>query len=165
MAGASKYTEADKAAVYVLLQVHAGNVKRTARESGYPESTVRQWKKDFSEKGPPSADVVAEVSQDFIADAQRIRNKALLRAEEMVDDRSKSMRLAELTALSGMLTDKLNTAQGLDVRRVEHQHHLPDAEEARELMRGFASELIAMSASRDGEIIDAEIVETKSLTP
>jgi transposase-like protein len=165
MAGVRKYTESDRAAVYVSLQVNDGNVKRTARETGYPESTVRLWKKDFSTKGPPSADAVATVSADFVADGERIRNKALLRAEEMVDDRSTNLKLAELTALSGMLTDKLNTARGLDVRRVEHQHRLPDAEEARELMRGFASELIAMSASRDGEIVDAEIVETKSLTP
>jgi transposase-like protein len=165
MAGAKKYTESDRAAVYFSLQVNDGNVKRTARETGYPESTVRLWKKDFATKGPPSADAIEEVSSDFVADGERIRNKALLRAEEMVDDRSTNLKLAELTALSGMLTDKLNTARGLDIRRVEHQHHLPDAEEARELMRGFASELIAMSAARDGEIIDAEIVETKSLTP
>jgi transposase-like protein len=165
MAGASKYTESDKAAVYFSLQVNDGNVKRTAREAGYPESTVRQWKKDFSEKGPPSAEALEEVSSDFIKDGERIRNKALDRIEQVLDDPLSKPRLAELNTTVGVLTDKLNTARGLSVQRVEHQHHLPPAEEARELMRGFASELIAMSAERDGEIIDAEVVEIKSLNP
>jgi transposase-like protein len=165
MAGVSKYTEADRAAVYFSLQITGGNIKRTAREAGYPESTVRGWKKDFAENGPPSAEAIEEVSSDFIKDGERIRNKALDRIEQVLDDPLSKPKLAELNTTVGVLTDKLNTARGLDVKRVEHQHHLPDAEEARELMRGFASELIAMSASRDGEIIDAEIVETKSLTP
>jgi transposase-like protein len=163
MAGVSKYTESDRAAVYFSLQVNAGNVKRTARETGYPESTVRLWKKEFSEKGPPSTDAVEAVSSDFIADGERIRNKALMRAEKMIDDTGSNLKLAELTAISGMLTDKLNVALGLATKRVEHQHHLPSADEARELLRGFADEMAALTAERDAEIIDAEIVEQRAL--
>jgi len=165
MAGVSKYTEEDRGKVYFSLQLNDGNVKRTSRELGYPESTVRQWKKDFVENGPPAADVVEEVSNQFVVVGERIQFKALLRAEKMVDDPGTPLKLAELTALSGMLTDKLNAARGLATQRVEHKHTLPSADEARELLRGFASELIEMSASRDGEIIDAEIVEIKALHP
>ena len=163
MAGRSKYAEADRAAVFVVLGVNEGNVKRTARETGYPESTVRMWKKEFAEKGPPSSDAVEEVSSNFIADGERIRNKALMRAEAMIDDKGSNLKLAELTALSGMLTDKLNVALGLATKRVEHQHHLPTADEARELLRGFAEEMAVLTASRDAEIIDAEIVEQRAL--
>lgn len=163
MAGVSKYTESQKASVYLSLQVNAGNVKRSARETGIPESTVRLWKKDFAENGPPNTDVLEAVSSDFIADGERIRNKALKRAEKMIDDEDSKLKLAELTALSGMLTDKLNVAQGLATGRVEHQHHLPSADEARELLRGFAEEMASLSAAHDAEIIDAEVIEQRAL--
>jgi hypothetical protein len=163
MAGVSKYTESDRAAVYFSLQVNSGNVKRSARETGYPESTVRLWKKEFSEKGPPAADAVEAVASDFVADGERIRNKALMRAEKMIDDVDSNLKLAELTAISGMLTDKLNVAQGLATKRVEHTHTLPTADEARELLRGFADEMRQLASERDAEIIDAEVIEQRAL--
>ena len=42
MAGRAKYTEEDRAKVFVLLRTNDGNVKRTSREAGVPENTVRR---------------------------------------------------------------------------------------------------------------------------
>jgi transposase-like protein len=162
VAGRAKYTEADKAKVFTLLAANDGNVKRTSRESGYPENTVRRWRNEFKET-PPSLEAVETAMGEFVEDAERIRGKALVWVEEMIDKRDPKVKMNDLNNIAGTLTDKLDRARGLDIKRVEHQHHLPSPDEARELMRGFVQEAFALSVARDAEIIDAEIVEQASL--
>jgi transposase-like protein len=163
MAGRSKYTEEDKARVFVLLQANDGNVKRTARESGLPENTVRRWRNEFNDEGPPSTEMVEQAASDFVATAERIRNKALDWAEEMIDQRDAKVKMNDLNNLAGTLQDKIDRAKGLDAKRVDVQHHLPSADEARELLRGFVQEMAVASAGRDAEILEAEIVEQAAL--
>jgi transposase-like protein len=160
VAGRAKYTEADKAKVFTLLAANDGNVKRTSRESGYPENTVRRWRNEFKET-PPRAELVEKAAADFIAEADIVRNLALAEIKRKIQ--AGEGKISELNVTVGVLTDKIDRARGLDVKRVEHQHHLPSPEEARALLRGFAQEVFQLSASRDAEIIDAEIVEQPAL--
>ena len=160
MAGRAKYTAADKAKVFALLAANDGNVKRSARDGGYPENTVRRWRNEFKET-PPDLELIEQAVGDFVEDADRVRFKALRKIEEMIDAGKATVSALNVTV--GVLTDKIDRARGLDVRRVEHQHHLPGPEEARELIRGFAQEVFALSVSRDAEIIEAEVVEQAEL--
>jgi hypothetical protein len=125
-----------------------------------PENTVRRWRNEFVEN-PPSLEAVELALGNFVEDADRVRHKALRKIEEMIDANKATVSALNVTV--GVLTDKIDRARGLDIHRVEHQHHLPSPEEARELIRGFAQEVFALSVSRDAEIIDAEVVEQAAL--
>lgn len=160
MAGRATYSESDKARVYVVLTANDGNVKRTSRETGVPENTVRRWRNDFKQDGPPPTDAVEEAAQDFVGDAERVRNLALARIEKLIPT---SEKLNELNNTVGILTDKIDRARGLDTRRIEHTHHLPAADEVRELMSGFVEGMKELSRAREAEIVEAEIVEQVSL--
>ena len=75
--GRATYTDADKAKVYVVLTTNDGNVKRTARETGVPENTVRRWKKWFEDNGPPNLEEVEAQAGDFVATANEVRFLAI----------------------------------------------------------------------------------------
>lgn len=162
------YTETDKARVYVVLTANDGNVKRTARETRVPEQTVRRWRDEWEKNGPPSTEEVEQAAATFVDDAVDLRELGMqairLKLELLVQD-PKAVKIAEITTLVGVLTDKIDRASGLDVRRVDHQHHLPPAEEIRELMAGFVTGMKQLSADREAEIVDAEIVEQPALPP
>lgn len=160
MAARATYTEADKARVHVVLASNDGNVKRTARELGVPENTVRRWKKEF-ESDPPSTDLVQAVLGSFVDDAEEVRNLALQRIKVLIP---KSDKINELNNTVGILTDKIDRAKGLDVRRVEHEHKL-DPASVREALVGFMQDMQTMSREREVEIVAAEIVEQPALGP
>ena len=153
---ASKYSEADKARVYVLLATNDGNVKRTSRDSGLPESTVRMWKRDFEINGPPALDeeIQAEVG-DFVGEAVTVRWKAL----RVLDSKIADAKPSELIAVIGVLTDKIDRARGLAIGRVEHVHALPSPEEIRESLGAALQGVLEAAKQRQFEIVDAEIVE------
>jgi hypothetical protein len=90
MAGKATYDESDKARLYVVLAANDGNVKRTARETGVPESTVRRFKKMFEEEGPPDMKLFRQELNTFVSDADRVRFKALHRIEELIPTRRRS---------------------------------------------------------------------------
>jgi transposase-like protein len=147
--------------VYVVLTANDGNVKRTARETGVPENTVRRWRNDFQKNGPPKTDEVEQAASDFVEDADRVRTKALALIEQKID--AGDAKVNELNNTVGILTDKIDRAKGLDSRRVDHHHHLPAADEVRELMEGFVNNARALSVAREAEIVEAEIVEQPAL--
>lgn len=159
MAGRATYSEDDKARVYVVLLANDGNVKRTSRETGVPENTVRRWKKQFEKDGPPAEEKVEEAASDFLEEADTVRFMALRRIKELIPESNK---IGELNTTVGILTDKIDRVR-LPNKQVDHVHHLPPADEIRELMAGFAQGMAELSRARDEEIVDAEIVEKPAL--
>jgi transposase-like protein len=162
VAARATYTDADKAKVYVVLTTNEGNVKRTARETGVPENTVRRWKKDFEENGPPSTEEVEREVTNFLEEAVSVRDLSLqalrLKVELLLKDPDK-VKVAELTTLMGVLTDKIDRAAGLALGRVEHQHTLPPVEEMAAQLGSALRLAIEAADRRDVEIIDAEFEE------
>lgn len=153
MAGRATYTETDKAKVYVVLRANDGNVKRTARETGVPENTVRRWRDEFIDN-PPRTELVEVATGEFVEDASRVRNLALRRIETLIPD---SKKISELNVTVGILTDKIDRANGVG-EKVSHEHHLPAADEIRELMQGFVAGMRDLAQSREEEIVDAEVL-------
>lgn len=158
MARAS-YTDDDKAKVFVALTANEGNVKRTARETGVPTSTVRRWKNEWSAEGPPDASHLEVAVGEFLEDAERVRHKALRTLEEKLPDATPSA----LVATVGMLTDKIHVVKGLATSRQETVHTLPPAEDIAKALSAAFSATIASARERDlaideADIIDAEIV-------
>lgn len=160
MAGRATYTEADKAKVYVVLSANDGNVKRTSRETGVPENTVRRWRNEFVEN-PPTTTAAEEAAGDFVGEAESVRNLALERIKTLIPT---SEKINELNNTVGILTDKIDRARGLgDSRRVEHNHTLSSSEELKALMGEFLATSKELAVSREAEIVDAEIVEQPAL--
>lgn len=164
MAGRATYTEEDKARVFVVLAANDGNVKRTSRETGVPVGTIRSWRVQF-EENPPDTSMLEKVVGDFVERASSIRDDGLevigLKLTLLKNDPEKA-KIAELSTLVGILTDKIDRASGV-TQRVSHEHHLPPADEVRELMRGFVDTVQELSRAREEEIVDAEIVEQPAL--
>lgn len=154
MAGRATYGDADQARVYVALQANDGNVKRTARETGVPESTVRRWREEWERGGPPPADALELAVDDFYVQAEAVRFEALAMLRMKIPD----AKPGELITIIGVLDDKLARVKGLGTK-TEHKITLPSAEELRALMSGFVAGAITAAERRHEEIVDAEIVE------
>lgn len=157
MAGKSQYSDSDKARVYTTLLANEGNVKRTARETGVPEATVRRWKNEF-EENPPSTEAIQAAAGDFLSDAKRVRNKAVLEIERQIDARE--MKGAALVTVVGVLDDKITRVEGVVTKhQVDHVHHLPSAEEARELLGGLLTGAIESGRNRQAELVESGLQE------
>lgn len=150
------YSNQDKARVYVILATNEGNVKRTARESGVPEATVRRWKREFEVSGPPvmEEDLLAEIG-DFLEEGERVRWKAL----KVLDHKIADAKPSELITVIGVLTDKIDRARGLAIGKVEHVHALPSPDEIRDSLSAAFQGVLEAAKQRQEEIIDAEIHE------
>jgi transposase-like protein len=158
MAGRAKFTESDKAQVFVALTANDGNIKRTVRDTGVPESTIRRWKVEWEKTGPPDIEAITAAIDDFYVEAEDVRYRALTKMREKIDDPKTT--LSALVAAVGMLDDKIARVKGIgQSRKVEHTLALPTAQEAQELMRGFLQAGIEAARKRDEEIIEAEFVE------
>lgn len=149
------FTDEDKARAYVVLTANQDNIKRTARDTGIAESTLRDWKREWADGGPPDMGLVAEAADDFMHDAERVRHKALAQLEKKLPDATPSA----LVATVGMLTDKIAMARGLATTRNETVHALPPAEEIAKTLGAAFEAALQAAKGRDLEIIDAEVVE------
>lgn len=156
MAGRSAYAEGDRARVYAVLLSNSGNVKRTARDTGIPEQTVRRWKGEF-EENPPAQDLVAPIAADIVKDMDRVRRMALSEMERKI--LGGEAKLAELNTVFGTLTDKMNILDGLATSRVDHTLTLPSADEIRAVLLPAIQASIDAAAERQQDIIDADVVE------
>lgn len=155
---ATKFSDADKARTFVALTANDGNVKRTTRDTGVPESTVRRWKQEWEQNGPPDTSAVEEAVESFYTEAEEVRLEALRALRQKINDPRTTV--SALVAVVGVLDDKIARVKGIGASsRIEHKLTLPSAEEAAELMRGFVQAGIEAARRRDEEIIDAEIVE------
>jgi len=161
MARRTTYTDDELARLYVALTANDGNVKRTARDTGVPESTVRTWKQRWETEGPPNIGEVEKAVTSFTDDAERVRNKALLAIEEKIP----GAKVGELTTLVGVLDDKIQRARGLAIGRVEHVHTLPPAEEIKAVLGAVFQGSLEAAAQRESEIVDAEIISVEEQAP
>ena len=150
------YTDADRVAVHAALTASGGNIKRTARETNIPVSTVRDWKTYWEQEGFPEElmAVYDQVVEDIVEGLQRVRDKALLELESLIEKHELKGR--ELVAAVGMLTDKIRLYKGEATSRSESRMQLPAPEELRELMSGFFAGAVAAAEERAAEIDDAE---------
>jgi transposase-like protein len=161
VAGKPQYDEASRARVYTTLLANEGNVKRTARETGVPESTVRRMKQEF-ETNPPSVEAVEAAAADFISTAKEVRDLALQRIKERLEssDKKEQGTLPQLSTVLGVLDDKITRVEGPTQRtQVDHIHHLPSADEARALLGGLLQGAIEGGRLRQAALADAGLVE------
>ncbi|HEY6018904.1 MAG TPA: hypothetical protein VIY48_03145 [Candidatus Paceibacterota bacterium] len=161
MASRRVYTDKDRALVFTELTINEGNIKRTARNLNMPVSTVRYLKQQWEKQGVPESvqEALPAVVSDFVADAERIRDKLLIRLEEYVD--SGDIKPREIVPALGMLVDKIRAIRGLD-RQIEHRHkvELPNPEEIRELFAGAIEGVLGAAQQRVAEIEDVEFEES-----
>ena len=153
MAGRSTYSDEDKGAVLAVLAANGGNIKRTSRETGVAEGTLRYWIK----KAPPSDETVQAAVLEFVSRAEAIRKMALDELEKSIETGKVSAR--ELITVVGVLDDKITRAKGLPTQRTEQKLALPSREELASLLGGFVQGAIQMAEQRDEEIVDAEYAE------
>lgn len=155
------YTDEDRARVYMELQIHDGNIKRVARETGVPETTVRNWKENWERDGVPDAiqQMSADVAHEFADEASMVRGVALKQLEAKVRKGEGSVK--DLAVTIGILTDKIDRARGVAKKNDEpaRPSELPSADVLRELARGVVRGALDAVALRDQEIEEAEIVE------
>ena len=160
MAGRSKYTDEDKARVANALAINDGNIKRTARETGVPENTVRDWKRSWDKGGVPATVEEARTVEldNFVADASRVRDVALRRLEEVIPHSDK---VRELATVVGILDDKLTRARGLPTSRQEQigLQLSVTPEQLGSALSAWAEKAALESAQRRVDIIEVEAIE------
>jgi len=143
--------------VYVVLETNDRNVKRTARDTGVPENTVRRWRDEWKTNGPPSLDEVTEAAFEYATAVESTRDLALQKIHERIAKGEGT--LAQLATVFGVLTDKIDRARGIADRRVEHVHSLPSPDEIRATLGALVQSAQAGHAVREEEIVDAEFIE------
>lgn len=150
------YSDEDRATVLNFLEVNKGNVKRTARETGVAEQTVRDWKKAWEKEGVPAAtqDALPAVKSEFVANATRIRNMMLdnLEARVLNDD----LNGRDLIVGIGVLTDKLRISSGEATSRTENISLPPTADQIGASIEAYLAKTLRDGSDRDVEIEDAE---------
>jgi transposase-like protein len=156
------YSAEDKARAYVILQTNEGNLKRTARDTGIPEPTIRRWRNEWASEGPPPLDQVEEAATDWLSNAESVRDLSLRRIRERLEsDNVKDQgTLPQLATVYGIVTDKIDRARGIADRRVEHVHALPSPDEIRGALTALVAGVQQGHAVREEEIEDAEFEET-----
>lgn len=153
------YTDQHKAQVYVVLQTNEGNVKRTARDTNIPESTVSRWKKEWEENGPPQIDEEVKAAiVEYVGAMEETRDLALKRMHErLLNDQGT---LPQIATVFGVLQDKIDRARGIGTEHtVNHRLTLPSPEELRATMGALLQGAQEAHAAREEEIEDAEFTE------
>lgn len=162
MAGRASYSEQDKARVYLALTANSGNVKRTARETGVPESTVRNFKHEFEDNPPDTAVVQAELeSGDYVTQLETLRNELAVALRKKIPDMTGN----QLAVSYGIIDDKLTRARGLATERTEHVHTLPSAEELALAGQMLATGAIEAAKQRQEELAQAEVRREQPALP
>ena len=159
MAGRSKYTDDDRARVATALHINDGNIKRTARETGIPENTVRDWKRAWEKGGLPATVEQAQQGavDEFVDQATHIRNLYLRRLEELVETETNARNVATVV---GILDDKLVRAAGKPTSRTEQVGGLlPSPEEFKAALTGWAIGAVQAANERRADIIEVQDVE------
>jgi transposase-like protein len=147
------YNEREKATVFAYLTANGGNIKRTARETNIPISTVRDWKTTWEKEGVPEdvQNALPSIADEIVDEFTRVRNKGLVELERQLDDGQ--VKGAALVAAIGMLTDKIRLFRGEATSRTESRQALPEPQQLRELVATFFEEAVN-SAQVRAELID-----------
>lgn len=163
------YTDQDMANVYCALQVNDSNVARSARDTGVPESTVRDWRATWERDGgaPDHIIELAAVSAaNVVIDLTRVRDKAIAELERMID--SGEVKPAQLVATIGMSEDKIRLAKGLATSRSESVRVEIDPKEIRDQLASYIRDAAALADQRDKDINEgegAEIIQLRQELP
>jgi transposase-like protein len=147
------YTDEEKAKVLVALEANEGIVKRTARETGVAEQTIRDWKKQ-AERGALTAgvqDALPAAASEFATKTERVRDLMLdqLEAKVINDD----LNGRDLITGIGVLTDKLRITRGEATSRTETVQESSTPQEIGESIYGFLSRAFAAGEQRDLDIV------------
>jgi transposase-like protein len=155
------YSDGERATVYISLQTGAGNIRRASRETGVPEQTIRDWKRDWETSGVPPEVEEAMTSEieDSLNRMERVRDKALA----LIEGRLHEHKPRELATLFGILDDKIRLTKGLATARTETTSALPSPEEMKALFSGMIAGAIAMQAKREQEVDIVEQAELPAL--
>lgn len=150
-----EWSDADKAAAYVVWMSNDRNVRRTSRESGVPHGTLRYWVKEWEESGPPESvqEHIPQEAYHFVQHADRVRRKAMQKLEELIPQ-AEVKQLSAIATVVGIMDDKIRLAHGLATKRTETVHTLPTRDEMKELMSGFADSLVASAEDRAAEVVE-----------
>lgn len=162
MAGRASYSEQDKARVFLALTANDGNVKRTARETGVPETTVRNFKREF-EDNPPSQELVQQEFEtgDYVAELETLRKELSVALRRKIPD----MTGYQLVVSYGIIDDKLTRARGLATSRTEHVHTLPSAEELALAGQMLATGAIEAARQRQAELAESNVRREQPALP
>lgn len=150
------YTEQDQAFIAVTLQVNEGNIRKTARETGVPISTVRDFRDKWESEGYPETtqELVPIARETFLEKAKEVRFLMIERLREKVERGDATTR--DLIEGIKALTDKINVMEGLATNRTEVvQNTLPDAKELAKELASFVNETVDAAVDRS-LAIDAE---------
>lgn len=153
MAGKTRYTDDDRATVLVALDANLGNVKRTSRETGVAEQTVRDWKKQ-AERGDTPATVEAAlpaVVSEFAKNTERVRDLMLDQLEAAVLNNEVKGR--DLIVGIGVLTDKLRITRGEATSRTETVEKPPTAEALGAALKEYLERSFDAGEKRDADIV------------
>jgi transposase-like protein len=157
VAGRSKYSDDDRARVNASLTITDGNVRKTARETGMPITTVRDWKKEWATAGVPAV-VEAKTEraiEQFVAEAMDVRALALARLKEVLPMETKAK---DLAVIVGIMDDKVRLATNKPTSISLNQTGLPAPEEVRALFAGYALGALESSRRREQDIIEADVI-------
>jgi transposase-like protein len=160
------YTPEDKARVYVVLVTNEWNVKRTARDTGLPENTVRRWAKEWKDTPPHVDDKITEAVVEYVSEMELTRNLALQRMRERLQspDKKDQGTLPQIATVFGVLQDKIDRAHGIGSNNtVTHRHELPSPDEIRATLGALVESVQHGHIIREEEIVDAEIIEIPAL--
>jgi transposase-like protein len=160
------YTDRDMANVYVALRVNNDNIARSARDTGVPESTVRDWRSTWERDGGAPQNIIemaAGAATDFVIDATRLRDKALAELERLID--SGEVKPAQLIAAVAVTEDKIRLAKGLATSRSESVRVDVDPKEVRDQLAKYIQDAIAVTDARDKDINEGEGAEIIQLRP
>lgn len=154
------YSAADQARVAVMLQANAGNVKRTARETGVPPMTVRDWKVRWEAEGYPEPieEVLPAVSEEITDRMDYARGLAVDTVIEKLRDGKVSAK--DAAWIAQVFTDKINLIRGMATSRTEQVQIAPvDAKELAKELAGYVARTVSEAQLRHEEIEDAEWTE------
>lgn len=164
-----EYSSEDKARAYVVLQTNEGNLKRTARDTGIPEPTIRRWRNEWESGGPPSLELVEAAVVEHVTAQEEVRDLSLQRIKERLqsEDKKEQGTLPQLATVYGILTDKIDRARGIGSHTThEHKLSLPSPDEIRATLGALVADVQAGHLVREEEIEDAEIIEEpRALNP
>ena len=160
MPGRRTYSPTDQARVAVMLQANAGNVKRTARETGIPAMTVRDWKVKWEREGYPEPieEVLPAVTEDVTERMDYARGLAVETVIEKLRDNKVSAK--DAAWIAQVFTDKIHLIRGMATSRTEQVMLAPvDAKELAKELAGYVARTVEAAQSRHEEIEDAEWTE------
>lgn len=164
MASRTEWTDDAKAQIYVQWIANDKNVRKTSREFGIPHGTLRYWTKEWEANGPPAEieDKIMNDAYEFVHHANRVREQAMLKLEELIPQ-AESKQLSAIATVVGIMDDKIRLASGLATKRTENTYVLPSRKDVQELMGAFVDGIVGAAENRTTDIVDAEVVEQPEL--